>query len=133
MRILARTQLRFSPVIVFLVALAIASSVGAHALHHGLASAVHASRDAIYRLRLDVEPAVVTGGLVVSRNRHTIAGAAMGCGTGAATGAGIAAVLGLASGGIALAALPPAAGLGCAVGAAGGIAIGYPLDSWALN
>jgi hypothetical protein len=133
MRILAKAQSRYSPLVVVLLGLAIASAVGAHALRHAAVSAVHASRDMVYQFRLQVEPAVVTGGLVVSRNRHTIAGGAMGCGTGAALGAAAAAVFGLASGGLALPAVPPAAALGCAAGGAVGIALGYPLDNWALD
>jgi hypothetical protein len=132
-RILAKTQSRYSPFVVVLVGLALGSTIGAHALHHAAVSAVHASRNMVYQFRLEVEPAVVTGGLVVSRNRHTIAGGAMGCAAGAALGAGAAAVLGFASGGLALPAVPPAAALGCAAGGAIGIAVGYPLDSWAFN
>jgi hypothetical protein len=133
MRILAKAQSRYSPLVLVLLGLAIASTIGAHALRHAAVSAVHASRDLVYQLRLQVEPAVVTGGLVVSRNRHTIAGGAMGCTTGAALGAGAAAVFGIASGGLALPAVPPAAALGCAAGGAVGIAVGYPLDNWALD
>jgi hypothetical protein len=132
-RILAKTQSRYSPFVVVLVGLALGSTIGAHALHHAAVSAVHASRNMVYQFRLEVEPAVVTGGLVVSRNRHTIAGGAMGCTAGAALGAGAAAVFGFASGGLALPAVPPAAALGCAAGGAVGIAVGYPLDSWAFN
>ena len=133
MRILAKTQSRYSPLIVVLLGLAIASTIGAHALRHAAVSAVHGSRDLVYQFRLEVEPAVVTGGLVVSRNRNTIAGGAMGCTAGAALGAGAAAVFGFASGGLALPAVPPAAALGCAAGGAVGVAVGYPLDSWAFN
>ncbi len=133
MRILAKAQSRYSPLVVVLLGLALASAVGAHALRHAAVSAVHASRDMVYQFRLQVEPAVVTGGLVVSRNRHTIAGGAMGCGAGAALGAAAAAVFGLASGGLALPAVPPAAALGCAARGAVGIAVGYPLDNWALD
>lgn len=133
MRILAKAQSRYSPIVVVLLGLAIASTVGAHALRHAAVSAVHASRDLVYQFRLEVEPAVVTGGFVVSRNRHTIAGGAMGCAAGAALGAGAAAVFGVASGGLALPAVPPAAALGCAAGGAVGIAVGYPLDNWVLD
>jgi hypothetical protein len=133
MRILAKAQSRYSPLVVVLLGLAIASTVGAHALRHAAVSAVHASRDMVYQFRLQVEPAVVSGGLFVSRNRHTIAGGAMGCSAGAAIGGGAAAVVGFASGGLALPAVPPAAALGCAAGGAVGIAVGYPLDNWALD
>ncbi|HUC64465.1 MAG TPA: hypothetical protein VMA53_03480 [Stellaceae bacterium] len=133
MRILARTQNRYSPLVAVLLGLAIASTIGAHALRHAAVSAVHASRDLVYQFRLEVEPAVVTGGLVVSRNRHTIAGGTMGCAAGAGLGASAAAVFGVVSGGLALPAVPPAAALGCAAGGAVGIAVGYPLDNWAFN
>jgi hypothetical protein len=133
MRILAKAQSRYSPLVAVLLGLAIASTIGAHALRHAAVSAVHASRNMVYQFRLEVEPAVVTGGIVVSRNRDTIAGGAMGCAAGAALGAGTAAVLGFASGGLALPAVPPAAALGCAAGGAIGIAVGYPLDNWVLN
>jgi hypothetical protein len=133
MRILARSSgIRYSPVIAVALALAVLGVIGQHALRRQIDAAMGGS-SAVDRLRHDVEPAVVLGGIVVSRNRHTIAGAALGCGSGAALGAAGAAVLGLASGGIGFAAVPPAAGLGCLVGGALGVAEGYPLDNWALD
>jgi hypothetical protein len=134
MRLLARNHtIRYSPVIAFLLVLMVVSLLGEHALRRGLSSAAWAEQTAIHHVRLAVEPGLVLGGIVVSRNRHVIAGAVMGCAAGAAVGAGSAAALGLATGGIGLAALPPAAGAGCIVGAAAGIAVGYPLDTWALT
>jgi hypothetical protein len=133
MRILARPQgIRYSPLVAVLVALAILAVIGERALRRDAAHAVRAVPVAVNRLRAEVEPAVFFGGIVVSRNRHVIAGAAMGCGVGAALGAGSAAVLGLASGGLGFAAVPPAAAFGCAIGGGAGIAVGYPLDNWAL-
>jgi hypothetical protein len=134
MRMLVRTQsVRYSPVIVLVLALAILSVIGQRTLLRGLSGAAGAGYSAVDRLRAEVEPVVFLGGLVVSRNRHTIAGGVMGCASGAALGAGGGAVFGLATGGVGFAAVPPAAAIGCLLGAASGIAMGYPLDSWALD
>lgn len=132
MRILARSNgIRYSPIIIVALILAVLGVIGQHALQRRFAAAGGAN--AIDRLRHDVEPAVVLGGIVVSRNRHTIAGAALGCTAGAALGAGGAAALGVASGGIGFAAVLPAAGFGCLIGGGLGVAEGYPLDNWALD
>jgi hypothetical protein len=134
MRLLARNHtIRYSPVIAFLLVLVAVSLLGEHALRRGLSDAAWAEQTAIHRARLTVEPALFLGGIVVSRNRHVIAGAVMGCGAGAVLGAGAATALAVATGGIGLAALPPVAGAGCVIGAAAGIAVGYPLDNWALT
>lgn len=132
MRILARAQgVRYSRVVAVVLALAAASLIGQHALMPGLRGAAGLGMSAADTLRLDLEPAVFIGGLAVSRHRHVIAGAAMGCAVGAAAGGGAAAVAGLLTGGLGWAAIPAAAGGGCLLGAGGGIAVGYPLDSWA--
>lgn len=134
MRILARTPtLRFSPVVVAILALAALTPPAEHAVVRGALSVTHTSERAVERLRADAEPLVFLGGLVVSRNRHVIAGAVMGCGAGAAIGASGAGLFGLVTGGAGLAAVPPAAAIGCVIGGAGGIATGYPLDNWALE
>jgi hypothetical protein len=134
MRILARAPgIRYSPVIALVLALAVVSVIGQRAVKRGAHSAAGVSARVADTIRLDVEPAVFLGGLVVSRSRHVIAGAVMGCGAGAAAGAGAAVVAGIVTGGLGWAAVPPAAGIGCLVGAGGGIAVGYPLDSWALQ
>lgn len=134
MRILARTQgLRYSWVAAVVLALAILSVIGQRPMLRGISGAIGAGQSMFGGMHAAVEPAVFMGGLVVSRNRHVIAGAVMGCGVGAAIGAGVVAALALATGGISLAAVPPAAGVGCLVGGASGIATAYPLDSWALK
>ena len=133
MRILAKAQgVKYSPVIVLVLALAIFSVIGQRTLIRGVHGAAVAGENALEWIRIEVEPTVFVGGLFVSRSRHVIAGAAMGCVAGGTVGAGSAAVLGAITGGIGLATLPPAAGIGCLLGAGGGIAIGYPLDSWSL-
>lgn len=134
MRILARTSgIRYSPLIALVLALGIVSlAAGQRVVWRGLAGAADAGQSAVETIRYQVEPAIFVGGLLVSRSRHVIAGAAMGCTAGAAVGAGGAAIVGVATGGAGLAALPAAAGIGCLAGAAGGIALGYPLDSWSL-
>lgn len=134
MRLLVRPYgIRYSPILLLLLVLAILGVIGQHALLLDVGRAAGAGEGAVYRLRRDVEPAIVLGGIVVSRNRHTIAGGVLGCASGAALGAASAAALGLATGGIGLAALPPAAGVGCVVVGALGVATGYPLDNWALE
>ena len=134
MRILARAQgIRYSPVIALVLALAVVSVIGERALRRGAHSAAGVSARIADTIRLEVEPVIFIGGLVVSRSRHVIAGAVMGCGAGAATGAGAAVVAGVLTGGLGWAAVPPAAGVGCLVGAGAGIAVGYPLDSWSLE
>jgi hypothetical protein len=134
MRLLVRNQsIRYSPIVAFVLALAMLSLIGPRTLDRGLSDAAWAEQAAVHRLRLAVEPTLFFGGIIVSRNRHIIAGAVMGCGAGAALGGGAAALFGVATGGAGLAAVPPAAGIGCIIGAAGGIAIGYPLDTWALS
>ena len=72
--------------------------------------------------------AILIGGIIVSQNRNTISGGAVGCALGAATGVGSTVALALPTGGAALAATPNATLLGCALGAAGGAALGYQLD-----
>ena len=74
------------------------------------------------------ERAILLGGVVLYRNRHTAAGAVLGCLAGSTVGAGSALGLGLATGGIALPATGPGASLGCALGAAGGAVLGRGLD-----
>lgn len=134
MRILARAQAtRYSPVIALVVALAVVSVVGERALRRSAHSAAGISARVADTIRIEVEPAIFIGGLIVSRSRHVIAGAVMGCGAGAATGAGAAVVAGVLTGGVGWAAIPPAAAIGCVVGAGGGIAVGYPLDNWAMQ
>jgi hypothetical protein len=133
MRILARAQgIKYSGIIAVMLALVVASVLGQHAVLSGLRGAAGAGASVAERLRLEVEPALFIGGLAVSRNRHVIAGAVMGCVAGAAVGGGGAAAAGVVTGGLGWAAIPAAAGIGCLIGAGGGVAVGYPLDDWAL-
>jgi len=134
MRVLARRPaMLVYPAVAIFLALAI-SDLSVNPMPPGswerAADATLAATGIIHR---DAEQAIFVGGIVVSRSRHTIAGAAMGCVAGAAMGATTAAVVGLVTGGAALAAVPPAAVVGCAIGAASGAAFGYPLDTWALE
>jgi hypothetical protein len=134
MRILARTAgVRYSPMIALVLALAALSGPGERALYRALHSAAGTTQTIIEGLRAEIEPAVFIGGLFVSRSRNTISGSALGCGAGAALGTGVAAAASLISGGAALPTLPAAAAVGCVIGAAGGFAVGYPLDTWALS
>ena len=74
------------------------------------------------------EKAIVLGGVLVYRNRHTIAGAGLGCAAGAMLGMTSVAAAGAVTGGAALAGTPQAVALGCGAGAAAGAALGYPMD-----
>lgn len=74
------------------------------------------------------ERAVIAGGVVLYRHRHTVSGAVLGCAAGSALGAASALAAGTVTGGAAAAAMPQAAAVGCGVGASAGIALGYPLD-----
>lgn len=95
----------------------------------GLDAAVEATRGWATELAIRAETAVVAGGIVLHRYRHTVAGGMIGCVAGAAVGTTVSAGAGLATGGAALAATGPAAALGCGVGAAYGASLGYPLDT----
>jgi hypothetical protein len=137
MRILARTAgARFSPAIAVVLALAVLSGPGERALFRALHSAAGTGQTVMdgvrAGVRTQIEPAVFIGGLFVSRSRNTISGLIMGCGAGAALGTAAVAAASVISGGAALPTLPAAAAVGCLVGATGGFAVGYPLDSWAL-
>lgn len=74
------------------------------------------------------EAAIVEGGAVISMNRNAVSGGALGCAAGAALGAGSAVMLGIPTSGATVAAAPDAVAIGCALGAIGGAALGYPLD-----
>lgn len=85
-------------------------------------------QSSVAELQALAERAIVLGGAVLYRHRHTVAGAVIGCAAGAAAGAGSAVAAGAATGGAALAVTPQATALGCSLGAAGGAALGYPYD-----
>ena len=74
------------------------------------------------------ERAIILGGVVLYRYRHTVAGIGLGCAAGAMLGATSAVAAGAATSGAALVVTPEAIALGCTAGAAAGAALGYPLD-----
>jgi hypothetical protein len=134
MRILERTQgIKYSQIVVLVLALVLLPFLGQRTLIRGVKAGAAAGENVLESVRVEIEPVIFMGGMVVSRSRHVIAGAAMGCVSGAAFGAGAAALLGAVTGGAGLAALPPAAFIGCLAGAGAGIAMGYPLDTWSLE
>jgi len=77
-----------------------------------------------------VEHAIYIGGIQVSRSRNSIAGAAIGCASGAAAGAGTAAMVGLVTAGAGFAAIPAASAAGCGLGMVSGVMYGRPLDTY---
>lgn len=84
--------------------------------------------DAIDAMRAKAEQAILLGGALLYENRHTVAGALLGCAAGSAVGATSSAALAPVTGGAALAGAGSAALIGCGVGAVVGAQIGYPLD-----
>jgi hypothetical protein len=93
-----------------------------------MADALERARDQGELLVQKAEQAIVVGGVLVYRHRHTIAGATLGCLAGATVGATSALGAGVATGGAAVAGAGPAAALGCGLGALGGAAMGRELD-----
>ncbi len=134
MRIIARTsRIRLAPLVALLLGLAALTQLSDRALLRAFSSAGQIAESSLQTARDTVEPAIFIGGLYVSRSRHVIAGAGLGCTAGAILGAGSAAALGLFTAGAGFAAVPTAAAIGCLSGGAIGVALGYPLDSWALE
>jgi hypothetical protein len=84
--------------------------------------------DRTAELNEQARQAIIAGGAVVSLNRYTISGGALGCALGATLGASTMVASGVPTGGATIAATPNAMILGCALGAATGAAMGYPLD-----
>jgi hypothetical protein len=93
-----------------------------------LRDGVNAARLTQETLRAKTEKAIVVGGVLLYRHRHTVAGAAVGCMVGSMAAATTAAGAGLVTGGASLAAAAPAAALGCGLGALSGAAMGRELD-----
>lgn len=79
-------------------------------------------------LSIRTEQAIVLGGIWLNRNRHTVAGAAIGCAMGSAAGAVASGLAGAATGGTALIGTEAAVLLGCGAGAAVAGSMGYRLD-----
>jgi hypothetical protein len=79
------------------------------------------------------EHAVMLGGILIERHRHEAAGALEGCTLGAIAGGITAVAIGIATGGAAFALVPSFVSIGCGIGAAGGVAVGYPLDDYLLD
>src|SRR5690606_17575780 len=69
-----------------------------------LDAAVETTRAWVTELAIGAETAVVAGGVVLHRYRHTVAGGMIGCVAGAAAGTTVSAGAGLATGGAAFAA-----------------------------
>ena len=134
MRITARaSRARLAPLVALVLGLAVLTQISDRMLlraFHGAGNAVEISLQAA---RDGVEPALFIGGVYVSRSRHLIAGAGLGCAVGAVLGAGSAVALGLVTAGAGFVGVPTAAALGCLSGGAIGAAFGYPLDTWALE
>ncbi len=93
-----------------------------------LDEAVAEARETTDALAAMAEQAIILGGAVLYQNRHTIAGASLGCAAGAGLGALSTAALAPATGGATLAGAGYAALFGCGAGAVAGAQIGYPLD-----
>jgi hypothetical protein len=93
-----------------------------------MADALERARDQGEILARKAEQAIVVGGVLVYRHRHTIAGATLGCLAGATVGATSALGASVATGGAAVGGAAPAAALGCGLGALGGAAMGRELD-----
>jgi hypothetical protein len=120
-------------VVALLLALPFLTQISDRMLLRAFSNASQLAETSLQATRDTVEPAIFIGGLYVSRSRHVIAGAGLGCTAGAIVGGGSAAVLGFFTAGAGLAAVPTAAAIGCLTGGAIGVALGYPLDSWALE
>lgn len=82
----------------------------------------------VAELSIRTEQAIVLGGIWLNRNRHTVAGAVIGCAMGSAAGAVASGLAGTATGGTALIGTETAMLLGCGAGAALAGSMGYRLD-----
>ena len=134
MRIIARaSRARVAPLVALVLCLAIFTQISDRMLLRAYVGAGQIAETSLQAARDTVEPAIFIGGLYVSRSRHVIAGAGLGCTVGAILGAGSAVALGLITAGAGFAGVPTAAAIGCLSGGAIGVALGYPLDSWALE
>ena len=134
MRIIARaSRARVAPLVALVLGLAVLMQISDRMLLRAIMGASQVAESSLQTARETVEPAIFIGGLYVSRSRHVIAGAGLGCTAGAILGAGSAAALGLVTAGAGLAAVPTAAAIGCLSGGGIGVALGYPLDTWALE
>jgi len=134
MRIIARaSRATVAPMVALALALAVLSQISDRALLGALHGAGRVAETSLQAARDAVEPTIFIGGVYVSRNRHVIAGAGLGCAIGGALGAGSAAALGFFTAGAGFAGVPAAAAIGCLSGSAIGAAFGYPLDTWALD
>ena len=134
MRNIARaSRVRVAPLVALVLGLAILTQISDRMVRRAVVGAGQIAETSLQAARDTVEPAIFIGGLYVSRSRHMIAGAGLGCTAGAVLGAGSAAAIGLFTAGAGFAAVPTAAAIGCLSGGAIGVARGYPLDSWALE
>ena len=134
MRIIARaSRVRLGPVVALVLALAVLTQFSDRTVLRALNGAGQMAESSLQAMREEAEPALFIGGVYVSRSRHVIAGAGLGCTVGAVLGAGSAMALGFITAGGGFAAVPAAAAIGCLSGGVVGAALGYPLDTWALD
>lgn len=115
-------------VAIVLLATAVPAEAAGPAWSERMADALDRAREQGELLVQKAEQAIVVGGVLIYRHRHTIAGATLGCLAGATVGAGSALGAGVATGGATVAGAGPAAALGCGLGALGGAAMGRQLD-----
>jgi hypothetical protein len=94
-----------------------------------LRDGMDAAQEVERTLREQAEQAIVMGGVLLYRHRHTVAGAVLGCVAGSLVATTTTLGAGLVTGGASLMATAPGAALGCGLGAVGGAVIGAPLDS----
>jgi len=99
-----------------------------HQFFSGMEALANRLADKSDEFTTEAHQAIILGGAVVAQNRNTIAGGALGCAVGAALAASSAAMLGVPTGGASVAVAPNAMAAACALGTAGGAALGYPLD-----
>jgi len=114
---MAQTQIQTGP-----------SHEAIHQFFSGMEALANQLADKSDEFTTQARQAIILGGAVVAQNRNTIAGGALGCAVGAALAASSAAMLGVPTGGASVAVAPNAMAAACALGTAGGLALGYPLD-----
>jgi len=80
MRIIARaSRVRVGPLVGLLLAVALLTQISDRMLLRAIAGAGQFAESSLQATRETVEPAIFIGGLFVSRSRHVIAGAGLGC------------------------------------------------------
>src|SRR5689334_10293476 len=80
MRIIARaSRVRVAPLVALLLGLALLTPLSDRMLLRAFSGAGQMAETSLQAARDTVEPAIFIGGLYVSRSRHIIAGAGLGC------------------------------------------------------